>query len=315
VELARRGHEVAVLTLDQAKAGAAPTVDDSPGYPVFAAARTDLALGPVADDVGAEVVVVAAYHRERSDWTRAVVEAAAPRRTLLYVHDVGGAELAARLGQEVDAVAAVSEFVAGAIRDHGGDAVAVPPLVPLTRYRVATSRTVALLVNPIPQKGLRLALALAGRRPDVEFAFTRCWPIDPRALRALRAAARRLGNVEIRSTTPYPAELYGDARVLLVPSRYPEAWGRVTSEAQASGIPVLASAVGALPAAVGDGGVLIDPEAGLDAWLDGFTRVWDDSPEYALLAARAESNARRTDDRTGELVEHFEALLGQRAPV
>ncbi len=50
--------------------------------------------------------------------------------------------------------------------------------------------------------------------------------------------------------------VYAATRVLLVPSQWKaETWGRVASEAQFSGIPVLASDVGGSPEAVAPGGV------------------------------------------------------------
>jgi glycosyltransferase involved in cell wall biosynthesis len=309
VELARRGHAVAVLALDGAPEGAPLRVDRSLGYPVFAAPRTDLALAEVTASFRPDAVVVAAYHAERSDWSRSALEAAAPLPALLYIHDAGGAGLAAATGPRLAGVVAVSEFVADRIRACGGDAVVVPPIVPRVHYRVPSARRVALFVNPIPQKGLDTALALARARPDVSFAFARCWPIDPAALRDLHARARRLGNVEVRPSTGDPAELYGDARLLLAPSTYPEAWGRVAVEAQASGTPVVASALGGLPEAVDGGGMLVDPREGLEGWLRAFALLWDDPAAYARYTARARRNAERADLAASATVERFEALL------
>ncbi len=309
LELARRGHETAALSFEPA----APElrVDNSLDYPVFAAPRTDLAVGPVAASFGADVVVVAAVNRERSGWTQSVLEGAAPLPALLYVHDVGGVELAAATGPSLAGVATVSDFLTAEIRAHGGEAVTVLPIVPRASYRVDSSRSVALFVNPIPQKGLDTVLALARARPDVSFAFTRGWAMDDGALRELEAEARRIGNIQVRSGTDDPAELYGDARVVLVPSTYPEAWGRVAGEAQASGIPVIASAVGGLPEAVGDGGLLVDPSAGVDAWLEAFALLWDDEDAYAGHASRAELNGRRADAAAVEAADRFETLLRQ----
>ncbi len=53
------------------------------------------------------------------------------------------------------------------------------------------------------------------------------------------------------------ADLYRAADVTVVPS-YSESFGLVAIESQACGTPVIASAVGGLPTAVGDGGILID---------------------------------------------------------
>jgi len=143
----------------------------------------------------------------------------------------------------------------------------------------------------------------------VSFAFTRGWAMDDGALRELEAEARRIGNIQVRPGTDDPAELYGDARVVLVPSTYPEAWGRVAGEAQASGIPVIASAVGGLPEAVGDGGLLVDPRAGVDGWLEAFALLWDDAAAYARHASQAEQNGRRADAAAADAADRFATLL------
>lgn len=64
----------------------------------------------------------------------------------------------------------------------------------------------------------------------------------------------------VRMMAPVPraelADLYRAADVVVVPS-YSESFGLVAVEAQACGIPVVASRVGGLTTAVGDGGVLV----------------------------------------------------------
>lgn len=55
------------------------------------------------------------------------------------------------------------------------------------------------------------------------------------------------------------AELYGRSEVALIPSRK-EPFGIVALEAIASGCPVVASEVGGLPEAIGDCGILVDPD-------------------------------------------------------
>ena len=66
-------------------------------------------------------------------------------------------------------------------------------------------------------------------------------------------------RVDFRSPTSRTdlADLYRAADVTVVPS-YSESFGLVAIESQACGTPVIASAVGGLPTAVGDGGILID---------------------------------------------------------
>jgi glycosyltransferase involved in cell wall biosynthesis len=55
------------------------------------------------------------------------------------------------------------------------------------------------------------------------------------------------------------ATLRATASVALVPSRSAETFGLTAAEAMAAGLPVIASAIGALPELVGDAGVLVAP--------------------------------------------------------
>jgi glycosyltransferase involved in cell wall biosynthesis len=117
--------------------------------------------------------------------------------------------------------------------------------------------------------------------------------------------------VEIRKPTDDPATLFRDCRVMLVPSQWPEAWGRVVSEAQISGIPTLASDVGGLPESVGPGGILVHPKDSKEAWLAGLTAIWDDADRYERLSELALAHSQRPDIAVDRVVQRFEELLRQ----
>jgi glycosyltransferase involved in cell wall biosynthesis len=125
----------------------------------------------------------------------------------------------------------------------------------------------------------------------------------------LKTEARRLGNVQIRPSVHDPAQIYGDAKVLLVPSTYPEAWARVGPEAQMSGIPVLASNIGGLPEAVSDGGVLLDPDATAETWLRRLSALWDDDAVYRRSVGMAAQRGRRSDLAPRVAGDRFESLI------
>ena len=78
--------------------------------------------------------------------------------------------------------------------------------------------------------------------------------------------------------------LYAMASVMAFPSRY-EGFGIPVLEAMAAGCPVVASNVTALPQAVGDAGVLVDPDD-IIAWTNALRQVLDDPALSADLRSR-----------------------------
>jgi glycosyltransferase involved in cell wall biosynthesis len=56
---------------------------------------------------------------------------------------------------------------------------------------------------------------------------------------------------------------------------------------------VVATNIGGLPEAVGDGGVLIDVDAGADAWAQAVHALWSDEALYEGLSAKALAHSGR----------------------
>jgi glycosyltransferase involved in cell wall biosynthesis len=312
LEMVRRGHDVTVLAEQQVGRPAAPSRETRWGYPTINAEDPPAQLARLLDEAAPDCVVVGGYGRPTDALTTSLLAATAGAPTVYYLHDTAAVPHVPR--SRPVRLAAVSEFLAREVEARRTPCAVIPPIVDLGAYRVDTSRRVALFVNPVPTKGVDLALALARARPHIPFAFTRCWWIDDEDLRRLRTATAELGNVELRDAVADPAALYGDARVLLVPSRYPEAWGRVVSEAQASGIPAIARAVGGLPEAVGDGGLLLPEDAGLEEWAAALDSLWEDEPGYARWSARAAAQAGSGKLSAAAVGDRFEALLSGQVP-
>jgi glycosyltransferase involved in cell wall biosynthesis len=85
--------------------------------------------------------------------------------------------------------------------------------------------------------------------------------------------------------------LISGAQVFAYPSLY-EGFGFPALEAQACGVPLLASNISSLPEVVGDGGMLVDP---LDeiAIAEGLARLLDDVMLRRTLVALGSANLRR----------------------
>ncbi|HVA13199.1 MAG TPA: glycosyltransferase, partial [Stellaceae bacterium] len=167
-------------------------------------------------------------------------------------------------------------------------------------------------------KGGELVVKLARACPEIPFLIfdnvDRNLPQWPGMTGAeLRAAAAALPNVAIRPAARGADAIYGSTKVLLAPSRYREAWGRVASEAQINGIPVLASDRGGLPEAVGPGGICLDYDAPIEVWASHLQAMWNDPHYYAALSQRALAHAARAEFQPAAIIDRFADLIEARA--
>ena len=316
--LTARGHDVVIVTstkqrsvrgvFDLAVVKMTARVlrhsDDDCGYLAVRSIRPLETQRRVMHDFNADVVVVTGTD---PGFAKAALQNSSNRPSLLYVRVEASAHVV--LDAHFDLVVTNSEFMAGVVRDLGAEATFIPSVFPSETYRLTPVRQKVLFVNPIPKKGVEIALALAQLRPDIPFVFNLSWRMEPKALRRLRRAAKGLGNIEIRKATHDPATLFRDCRVLLVPSQWAEAWARVVSEAQISGIPAIASRVGGLPESVGPGGILVDPLDSEEAWLGALSEVWDDPEQYERLSECALVHSQREQISPDAVTERFEDLL------
>jgi glycosyltransferase involved in cell wall biosynthesis len=211
-------------------------------------------------------------------------------RTALYVLDTDHEENFRALESEPDVILAVSEFVRGVLKKRfGRESHVLYPLVDIDRYRTPRREEFVTMINPIQVKGVEIALELAERLPWQEFLFVEGWRTDP----AIVERIERLPNATYLSKQIDMRTVYGTTRVLIVPSQWQEGFGRVVVEAQACGIPVIASRTGGLPEAVGDGGILIDDYANPVRWLSALQGLLEDRSAYQALSEKAIDNTRR----------------------
>ena len=154
-----------------------------------------------------------------------------------------------------------------------------------------------LFINPCERKGLGVALNLVKSCTDIPFIFVKAWGVDEDEARRLEEAAAQFKNLTILDPVIDVGVIYRRARVVLVPSQWVEAWGRVASEAHERGIPVLASDSGGLPESVGPGGILLPPNAPSAAWEAALRSLWNDASVYEKLSIAAKSYSRRDELR------------------
>lgn len=241
--------------------------------------------------------------------SRAFLDADIP--AVLFVRDVKFELLEGRIEEHPKLlVMANSRFTARRVREEFGvEASVVAPLVRPEPYRTRRSGDTVLFVNPHPLKGVEIAFSLAEKRPDVPFLFLEGWKQDPERRRAYVERAAKLPNVTWHEPVSDMREMYSRARLVLAPSRWEEAWGRVATEAQLSGIPVLASRRGGLPESVGPGGILVDHDAPIGEWVAALAKLWDDPAAYERYSRAAMIYSRRPEIQPDYLVTRFRGLV------
>jgi glycosyltransferase involved in cell wall biosynthesis len=256
------------------------------GYPVHLLADFPTELGGLIDSFRPDVVW------SQLEGARNILELAKGKgvQGLLYVHDAEAdpAELRATAGLGVHLVCS-SAFLAERVRSlTGRRAHVVYPAPELFFDSSAHPGGCITMVNPHPVKGLDTFLELARRFPADRFVVVESWKLTDDALAALSKRLARTPNVTLLRRVADMREVYRQTRLLLVPSVWEEGFGMVALEAQSCGIPVIASARGGLPEAVGDGGILVRDYRNADAWVDAIGMV---SKDYAAFAGRALSHA------------------------
>lgn len=166
-----------------------------------------------------------------------------------------------------------------------------PPLINLSNYRTESRGDSVTFINPVPKKGVELAFAIAERLPAVPFLFCEGWPQAEADWQRLVERCDALPNVTLLPRTTDMRTVYGRTRVLLVPSQWEEAWGRVVTEAQASGIPSLVSMVGGLADTAGVGGLALAADAPPQLWAALLGRLWQDEAFWQSLSRQALAQA------------------------
>ncbi len=231
---------------------------------------------------------------------------------------------------DCDCVICPSRALAQLYRDKAQVLVQPVGIFVRKEHFVAEERTpdYVTLINPQPAKGLsifvRLALAARKELPEVRFLVVQSRGDFRRLLGGLHPPdgtqatldETLFPNVHVGEPTRNMKAVYARTKVLLVPSLCFEAWGRVATEAVLNGIPVLASASGGLPEAVGKGGLTlpvppaclkdhkrIPTEEEIQPWLDGLKRLLNEDWTEHCARAAGEFDLEAATDRVMRVLE------------
>lgn len=322
-EFRRRGHDVGVLggltkagwtglksRVELKTRGRVFAVDRALGYPVYRAWHPWEVVAEVARHMKADVVVPQSMYPVR--FAHALL--GEPTRVVIYLRNVEPDDLGGDL-QSLTGVSYVanSRFTSKRCEElFGVVSEVVYPLIRKENYVTPTSRENVTFINPHPRKGLEIALGLAERCPDIPFVFVLSWMADEAQRAKLQDRITGLPNITLTPPTSDMKSVYGKAKIVIAPSQWEEAFGRVGVEPQFSGIPVVASARGGLPEAVGPGGILVPADGGLDAWVRAVRSLWDDKDLYDRTSRAARAHSLRPEMDPAAQIDHLLEIFAGR---
>lgn len=251
-----------------------------------------------------------------------------------------GSYTSVRWCRDVDLIITDSEATANYYKEKVGFApVAVGKFIP-PRKVVAkhNTRKYVTFINPSLAKGvvvvIQLALALAKRRPDIQFEIVESrgdWhSLVAAVCDMLGEKPEALTNVTVTPNQADMKVIYGRSRVLLAPSFWWESGARVLVEAMLNGIPAIVSRRGGNVEMIQDAGIVIDfPEecyekpfnkfpkpALLDPIVERIERMYDDPVYYDYMVKRAQDVGQKRHSLEASrkrLLAAFEPFVSKRA--
>ncbi|MEB3211043.1 MAG: glycosyltransferase family 4 protein [Leptolyngbyaceae bacterium] len=225
-----------------------------------------------------------------------------------FVRELSSIESGQRIPDKIHAIAN-SPFTASKTESVSNNKVGVVlPFIDLERYQVdQRDRRYITFINPVPEKGVELAIEVARQLPNERFLFVKGkWTrYDRSRQEAFLRDAYLLPNVDVIDHQSDMRAIYQMTDILLVPSQFTETFGRVIVEAQVNRIPVIAAHIGGIPYTMGDGGILVDPIDRPEGYVHAIQHLRRDEATYHRLAHLAHQNSQRAEFDPHYQVERF----------
>lgn len=199
-----------------------------------------------------------------------------------------------------------SEFTATKIKTlFGANSSVIYPPIKTDNYRVAYDpEGYITMVNPRTKyKGPDIFLDIADRMPDEDFLL-----VGPIGTATIRNRANRAPNVSHWEWCDDMRQAYSETKLVVVPSRCEEAFGRVPAEAMVSGIPCVVSNRGGLPEVVGDTGEVVKELDVTERWVEAIQRGLD---SHRPNAQRQRAETFSADNQIPKLLRIIETVCGE----
>lgn len=285
--------------------------DDQLGYPCW---RRVMKFSTYQDWIAALEQRLAIYHPDTvigySSSNCPLLNHAARKGfpSFYFVRELSSIESGQRIPDHIRAIAN-SPFTAAKTQSVTNQQVGVVlPFIDLDRYHVnQRDRRYITFINPVPEKGVGLAIDIARRLPNEKFLFVKGkWTrYNKHRQEAFIREAYALPNIDVLSHQQDMRSIYQMTDILLVPSQFTETFGRVIIEAQVNRIPVIAARIGGIPYTLGNGGILIDPIDEAEGYVNAIQRLRSDEGEYQNLSVLAYQNSQRIEFNPHYQVDRF----------
>lgn len=203
--------------------------------------------------------------------------------------------------EQADAVVANSEYVSRRLNtDFGVDSEVIYPPIELSDFKVEYHKDGYIgMVNPRnTEKGGDIFMDIVSSMPDEQFLASGVFRDSN-----LERQCNELDNLTHIGWCDNMREFYKQTRLILVPSRWNEAFGRVAAEAMVSGIPCVVSNRGGLPEIVGDTGVVVDNIESVDAWKEAISKTTENHDPEAQMERAKKFSAERQGRKLADLIE------------
>lgn len=234
---------------------------------------------------------------------------------VLQVHDVETEYHAGDFSEVADLpCVANSEFTAAWYDERfGTHCEVVLPFMDLSEYKVTQPGSSVLFVHPVAKKGVEKAVAIVKACPEIPFTFVGAQGYEAEMSSKNLPPPETLPNLELLPFLSDMRDAYKKARILIVPSQWEEAYGRVVNEAQVSGIPAIVSSRGGLPEAVARGGIVLPAESSAEEWSETLQSVWHDENLYSELSEAAFDSVSRKELSSAHQLGHHETIMRRAA--
>ena len=183
-----------------------------------------------------------------------------------------------------DLVFSDSRFVKDLLfKKYSVDSIVFNPVLNAEDMKVEeNSKRYVTFINPIKTKGVELIKKLVIKMPYTDFLIV--GGDGKQFVHKMRLP----DNIRIIPWCDNMKQVYSQTKLLLVPSIWPEPFGRVVTEAIFNGIPCIVSNKGGLSEAVGEGGYVIKDIHNIDEWIEKIRRLDSD-----IIYQRVSDNAKK----------------------